>query len=199
MCRKLKEQRAESSAAPTGVQPSVQIDRVPRGKAAVAPAHEVAPTVAPLPAELEQHWVLTTWRHFAGSNVAMTVTRAQQLIVRVTDRPAWEAVLSNWNTRYKAKANWFHFDGLLERYDREVAAGDTRNAPANSDNGYRISGSLIDYHPALEKQELRKLWYARYHEAMNKAAKQAVLRRLLAEHPLEPEMLAKFMIPVESK
>lgn len=195
LCRRPKEQRAESVAPPAVAHVATPTDRVPRGKAPAAP--EAAPAGTPLPAELEQHWALAAWRQFAGPSVAITLTRAQQIIVRVTDRPAWEAVLANWHAQYKAKANWAHLDGLLERYDREVAAG-VSAATGTPTDAPRIPSSVLDYHPALEDQELRRLWFGRYNDAPSKPAKQVVLRRLLAEYPLPSELMAALNIPEQT-
>ncbi|NNJ12967.1 hypothetical protein EKD04_021820 [Chloroflexales bacterium ZM16-3] len=195
LCRRPKEQRAES-IAPSVAHVATPTDRVPRGKAPAAP--EAAPAGTPLPAELEQHWALVAWRQFAGPRVAITLTRAQQIIVRVTDRPAWEAVLTNWHAQYQTKANWAHFDGLLERYDREVAAG-VSSATSIPTDAPRIPSSVLDYHPALENQELRRLWFGRYNDAPSKPAKQVVLRRLLAEYPLPPELMAALNIPAQTQ
>jgi hypothetical protein len=195
LCRRPKEQRAESAPPPADAQAATPTERVPRGKAPATP--EVAPAGTPLPVELEQHWALVAWRTFAGPSVAITLTRAQQIIVRVTDRPAWEAVLANWHAQYKTKANWAHLDGLLERYDREVAAG-VSSATGTPTDAPRIPSSVLDYHPALENQELRRLWFGRYNDAPSKPAKQVVLRRLLAEYPLPPELMTALNIPEQT-
>ncbi|MBX0330477.1 hypothetical protein K2Z83_22745 [Oscillochloris sp. ZM17-4] len=197
LIRRPKELRAEA-VIPTAAPP----ERVARGKGrrGAAPA---APTAAPeavgtpLPDEMSQHWTLATWRAFAGPSVAVTVTRAQQLIVRVTDRPTWEAVLANWHAQYQTKANWAHFDGLLERYDREIAVGGQPASGAKEDIPH-IPTTVVCYHPALRDNDLNVLWTARMNEATSKVAKQAVLRRLLAEYPLPPELMAELRIPEQT-
>lgn len=156
-------------------------------------AAEAAPPTRALPVELEQHWVLVTWRQRAGLLTVITLARAQQLIARVTDRPTWEAVLANWHTQYQERANWAHFDGLLERYEREVAA---ERVAHGSPDAPPIPSSVIDYHPALRDPELGRLWRGRYNEAgTNRQTKQAVLLRLLREYPLPAELQAELNIP----
>ncbi|NNJ12183.1 hypothetical protein EKD04_017780 [Chloroflexales bacterium ZM16-3] len=191
LMRRPKEQRAEA-VVPTAAPP----ERVARGKAKPAPAAPAPESaIAALPAELEAHWALASWRRLAGPAVAITVTRAQQIIVRVTDRPAWEAVLANWHAQYQAKANWAHFDGLLERYDREIAAAGQPASGAQADIPH-IPASVIDQHPALrDDHELNRIWRGRYTDATSKPAKQVVLRRLLAEHPLPPALIAALNVP----
>lgn len=144
-------------------------------------------TSAPaLPADLAGHWVITTWQTFAGRDAVMVLERAQQLVAVVLRQDVWEAVLTNWRSRYGAKANFTHFDGLLETYQREAAAKSSVVGMDEFDpNGPLPSASVIDSHPNLDG-EARATWYRRFHAAgESKAAKQGVIRRLLAEHPIE--------------
>ncbi|NTW01900.1 MAG: hypothetical protein HGA19_11525 [Oscillochloris sp.] len=204
--RRAKEQRsavAETAASPPAA-PAPKAARVPRGKAtatgtprtpaaAALAATQDAPAAPALPPAAETHWAITAWRSFAGPSAAITATRARQLNERVTDRPAWEAVLTNWRAQYHDKANWSHFDGLLERYDREVTAGKPVRAAVAGD-APPIPKAVIYHHPNLD-QEQRRVWTNRYNDAGSKPAQQAVLRRLLAEHPLAPDDLAALIAP----
>ena len=139
-----------------------------------------------LPPELNSQWVIEAWRRFAGPNAIILAERAQQLVAVVTRQDVWDAVLANWQTRYGAKANFTHFDGLIETYQREATAKSS-NGPIDTfdPNGPSASASVIDQHPCLDS-ETRAIWYQRLHAAEGKGAKQAIIRRLLAEHPIEP-------------
>lgn len=169
---------------------STESSRSRRGHVERAAGPPVPPrTSAPaLPADLASHWVITTWQAFAGRDAVMVLERAQQLVAVVSRQEVWEAVLTNWRSRYGAKANFTHFDGLLETYQREAAA---KSSVAGTDefdpNGPPPSASVIDSHPNLDG-EARATWYRRFHAAgESKAARQGVIRRLLAEHPIEPK------------
>lgn len=153
---------------------------------APALAHQgAAPVAGTLPPELAEHWVITTWRSYAGADAVILVDRAQHLIATVSRRDVWEAVLANWRDKYKSKANWTQFDGLLDWYSREAAKPVTVTADEFDPDGPPPSASVIDNHPDLG--DTRADWYRRFHAAGDsKAAKQAVIRRLLAEHPIEP-------------
>jgi hypothetical protein len=190
--RRAKEQRADTgSESPALTRDGAQTERVPRGKTKPTVTASQA-TLAPLPAELEGHAVIAAWRKHAGPSIAITPVRVQQLIVQVTDLSAWELVLTNWQAQYKERANWGHFDGLLERYAREVvAARPVQPAP----DAPKIPETLIDFHPALENRELRQIWRQRYKDATSKVARQDVLRRLLREHPLTPAQMVALNIP----
>lgn len=151
--------------------------------APVPPTPPVSRGSVLLPEEVASHWVITTWRAFAGTEPVITPERAQQLIEVITRQDIWEAVLTNWRSRYGAKANWTHFDGLSETYQREAAAKVATVTTAEFDpDGPPASASVIDKHPTLEGEE-RATWYRRFHAAQGKAEKQAVIKRMLAAHP----------------
>ena len=178
--------------------PSQEPPRASRGRSERRPAELPPPTLPPptsrapqvLPQALAAHWVIETWRQFAGAEPVITLERAQQLIERVAMRDAWEAGLSNWSTHYKGRANWTNFDALLDWYHREAVAGSKTAAAAAP----VLPGTLIDYHPALSDLELSRIWRSRYSGAATKTDKQAVLYRLLAEHPLSAEQQAELGI-----
>ncbi len=171
LMRRPKESRPESRPEPTEAAP------VQRGKATTSPASETTS----LPDEVAQHGAIAAWRRYAGPAVAITLPRAQEIIVKVTDLPVWEAVLTNWQVQYQARANWGHFEGLLERYVREMAAGSA--PPAESATLPDLSTRWIQLHPGLSVDE-RAAWVMRFHRAGGKAEKRALLTRFLAEHPI---------------
>jgi hypothetical protein len=141
----------------------------------------------------EAHPIIAAWRTFAGRKRALMPARAQFLIARVTDVRVWHAVLTNWREQYGAKANWTHFEALVERYDREIAAGlpDGRETDQATS---ALPSTILYFHPALAANaELRRIWTLRHGEAPTKQAKRAVIDRLLSEFPLPdplPEALA---------
>lgn len=195
--RRAKEQRIDPDAASPASLAARAKARVARGKAKPPSETATAPAASLLAKAIEEAWPIATWRTYAGSALAITQVRAQQIIVRVTDHAAWETVLANWQTQYQERPtgpNWAHFDGLLERYDREVAAG---GAPPAPQAGPPIPTTLIYHHPALQDDPaLSHLWNHRLADALqNKAAQQAVLRRLLHEHPLPAEVMIALQIP----
>lgn len=171
--------------------PSGQRDTspAPRPSAAPQPAAALRSAAASsnsLPPEVADHWVITTWRGYAGTDAVILVERAQHLIATVTRRDVWEAVLANWRSKYKSKANWTNFDGLVDWYSREAAKPVAVTADEFDPDGPPASASVIDNHPGLDSTE-RADYYRRFHAAGdNKAAKQAVIKRLLAERPIEP-------------
>jgi hypothetical protein len=176
LMRRPKESRPE----PTEAAP----ERVQRGKATTSPAS----STTSLPDEVAQHGAIAAWRRYAGPAVAITLPRAQEIIVKVTDFSAWEAVLTNWQVQYQARANWGHFEGLLERYAREMAVGSA--PPAESATLPDLSARWIQLHPGLSVDE-RATWVLRFHRAGGKAEKRALLTRFLAEHPItEGELLS---------
>lgn len=144
-----------------------------------------SPATSGLPPELAGHWVIATWRSFAGADAVILPDRAQHLIATVARRDVWEAVLANWRDKYKSKANWTQFDGLMDWYSREAAKPVAVTADEYDPDGPPPSASVIDNHLGLG--DTRGDWYRRFHSAGDsKAARQAVIRRLLAEHPIEP-------------
>jgi hypothetical protein len=153
--------------------------------AAAAPPTPTSRLNSLLSEEVSGHWVVTTWRTFAGTEPVIMPERAQQLVAVVTRQDIWEAVLTNWRTRYGAKANWTHFDGLIETYQREAAAKVNSIAADEFDpDGPPASASVIDNHPSLDA-DARATWYRRLHAAQGKAEKQAVIKRMLLAHPIE--------------
>ena len=176
LMRRPKESRPE----PTDTAP----ERVQRGKVKTSPASETPS----LPDEVAQHGAIAAWRRYAGPAVAITLPRAQEIIVKVTDLPVWEAVLTNWQVQYQARANWGHFEGLLERYAREMAAGSA--PPAGSAALPDLSARWMQLHPGLSVDE-RNAWVGRFRGSKTPAEKRALLTRFLAEHPItEGELLS---------
>ncbi len=179
----------KQGAAPEGTAPKSKGDAA----STPAPASERAPALAPqgaapvagaMPPELAEHWVIATWRCYAGADAVMLPDRAQHLIATVSRRDVWEAVLANWRDKYKSKANWTQFDGLMDWYSREAIKPVAVTTDEYDPDGPPASASVIDNHPGLG--DTRGDWYRRFHAAGDsKAAKQAVIRRLLAEHPIE--------------
>jgi hypothetical protein len=159
--------------------------RPPRGKPRAphveqgtpsAPPVVPAPARSPLPTDLAEHPAIATWRRFAGPDAAITLERARQLAATVTRLDVWEVVLTNWQARYGSKANFVHFDGLLETYRRETPVGTA--APGEPP----LSVAIIHHYPGLTDEQ-RDRWIRRYHAATTPAEKRAVIARLEQEHP----------------
>jgi hypothetical protein len=149
-------------------------------------ANHAVPSAERLDDTLDTPDAVHIWRTFAGPNVALTSTRAQQITNRIADVTIWTAVLTNWRAQYQSRANWANLDALFERYDREMAADSRERTTLPS--GPHIPSTVLYYHPALAEHELRTLWTHRHNAATDKAAKQEVLQRLLTEHPIPPEL-----------
>ncbi|WP_322489382.1 hypothetical protein [Chloroflexus sp.] len=178
------EQDCEFSTASLEKKETKKEAGVPKREAAPSPAASSASSNG-LPAALADHWVITAWRSYAGVDAVILVERAQHLVATVSRRDVWEAVLANWSDKYKRKANWTNFDGLLDWYSREAAKPVAVTADEFDPDGPPPSASVIDNHPGLDSTE-RADWYRRFHAAGdNKAAKQAVIKRLLAERPIK--------------
>lgn len=155
----------------------------------------VPPATPTLPTDLESAWAVAAWRRYAGPKLCLTPERAQQVIRAVSRPEVWDVVLANWAAR--ERPNWTNLDALIEIYAREAAARPTQvTADAYDPDGPPATQQVLIYHPTLPETE-RPLWLARFREAASPAAKQAVIRRLLAAYPLPDE--ADFFRFVRSK